>query len=52
MTKSAGERDFSAQEVMHHLSLSPEGCRKVYIKNKDVETEPSKLDHHVRRSIF
>ena len=65
MTKSAGERDFSAQEVIHHIMslklvsssfnvvcLSLEAFRKISIKNNDVETELSKLDHYSKRSTF
>ena len=65
MIKSAGERDFSALEVMNNImslklvtsffnfiSLSLEDSRKIFIKNNDVETEPSTLDHYARRSTF
>ena len=65
MIKSAGERDFSAYEVMNHImslklvtsffnviSLSLEDSRKIFIKNNGAETEPSTLDHYARRSTF
>ena len=65
MTKSAGERDFSAQEVMDYImssksvsssfnviSLTLEGSRKISIKNNDVETEQSTLNHYTRQSTF
>ena len=65
MTKSAGERDFSAQEVMDYImssksvsssfnviSLTLEGSRKISIKNIDVETEQSTLNHYTRQSTF
>ena len=65
MIKSAGERDFSVQEVMHHIlslklvsssfnvvSLSLEGSRKISIKNDDIETEASTLDCYAKRSTY
>ena len=63
MIKSAGERDFSAQDVTHHImslklvsssfeviSLSLEGSRKIFIKNDSVDTKPSMLDNYARRT--
>ena len=65
MIKAVGERDFSAQEVMHHIlslkllsssfqviSTSLDGSRKVTIKNDNVETKPSTLDNYANRSVF
>ena len=63
MLKSAGERDCSAQEIMHHnlslklvsssfqvINVSLEGSRKLSIKNDSVETEPSVLHTYGNRS--
>ena len=65
MIKAVGERDFSAQEVMHHIlslklfsssfqviSTFLDGSRKVTIKNDNVETKPSTLDNYANRSVF
>ena len=65
MIKSAGERDFSAQEVMHHImslklvsssfdvvNLSLEGSRKLSIKRTHVDSEPSILDSYAVRNTL
>ena len=62
MMKSVGERDFSAQEVMHSimslklvssafqvLNVSLDGSRKIKVKSAYVETEPSLLDNYANR---
>lgn len=58
-----GERDFSAQEVMHHImslklvsstfnvvNFSLDGSRKISIKGDNIETEPSALDCYAMRN--
>ena len=63
--KSAGERDFSTQEVIHHImplklvnssfnvvNLSFDGSRKISIKSDNVETEPSTLDNYAMRNTL
>ena len=65
MIKAVGERDFSAQEVMHHIlsfklfsssfqvvTPSLDGSRKLIIKNDELETRPSILDNYANRSSF
>ena len=65
MMKSVGERDWSAQEVMHHImslklvsstyqvfKLSLEGSRRILISNGCVDTKPSFLDHYADRCNY
>ena len=62
MIKSVGERDFSAQEVMHHIislklvsssfqviNVSIDGLRKIELKNEEVVTEASTVDNYANR---
>ncbi|XP_066914869.1 uncharacterized protein [Clytia hemisphaerica] len=63
--KSVGERDFSAQEVMHQImslklhcssfdvvSCSLEGSRQMKIDNDGVETKTSFLDDYASRYVY
>ncbi|XP_066921730.1 uncharacterized protein [Clytia hemisphaerica] len=63
MIRAVGERDFSIQEVMHHIlslklvsssfqvvNVSVDGSRKVEINNEDVLTEASTVDNYANRA--
>ena len=63
--KSAKERDFSAQEVMHHIvplklvsssfniaNLSLEWYRKISINGDNIENERSILDYYAMRNML
>lgn len=62
MIKAVGERDFSVQEVMHHIlslklisssfqvvNVSVDGSRKIDITNEDIITEASIVDNYANR---
>ena len=62
MIKAVGERDFSVQEVMHHIlslklisssfqvvNVSVDGSRKIDITNEDIITEASIVDSYANR---
>ena len=63
--KLPGERDFSAQEIMHHImslklvsssfhvvNLSLDGSHKISIKSNNVEIEPSTPDNYAMRNTL
>ena len=63
MIRAVGERDFSEQELMHHIlslklvsssfqvvNVSVDGSRKVEINNEDVLTEASTVDNYANRA--
>ena len=65
MMKAVGQRDMSAQEVMHQIlslklfsssfqivSVSLEGSRRIKLENNDIITEPSIIDHYANRILF
>lgn len=62
MIKAVGERDFSVQEVMHHIlslklisssfqvvNVSVDGSRKIEFSNDDIVTEASIVDNYANR---
>ena len=62
MIKAVGERDFSAQEVMHHIlslklisssfqviNVSVDGSRKIDITDENIITEGSIVDNYANR---
>lgn len=65
MIKAVGERDFSVQEVMHHIlslklvsssfqvqNVSVDGSRKIDLSGNEITTEASILDNYAKKKIL
>ena len=65
MMKAVGQRDMSAQEVMHQIlslklfsssfqviTTSLNGCQKFHVQNEMLQVEPSLLDNYAERQSF